>query len=210
MLGVDVRSLVQAAGYVGITAIVFAESGVLLGFFLPGDSLLFTAGFLCGRGVLSIGVLAPLCFVAAAAGDSVGYGLGRRYGRRVFMRPGAKRLRPEHLSRSDHFFEDHGGRAVLVARFLPWVRTLTPVAAGVGSMPYRRFVAMNLLGAALWGVGLPVAGYFLGASVPDADHYILPAVLVIIVISAVASSRQVLTSARRQTIQKARRGEVRK
>jgi membrane-associated protein len=196
VLGVDVRSLVQAAGYVGITAIVFAESGVLLGFFLPGDSLLFTAGFLCGRGVLNIAVLAPLCFVAAAAGDSVGYGLGRRYGRRMFTRPGAKRLRPEHLTRAEQFFHDQGGRAVVLARFLPWVRTLTPVAAGVGSMPYRRFLVMNLVGAAMWGVGLPVAGYFLGATVPNADHYILPAVLVVIVVSAVASSRQVLKRAR--------------
>jgi len=196
VLGVDVRSLVQAAGYVGITAIVFAESGVLLGFFLPGDSLLFTAGFLCGRGVLNIALLAPLCFVAAAAGDSVGYGFGRRYGRRVFTRPGAKRLRPDHLTRAEQFFQDQGARAVLLARFLPWVRTLTPVAAGVGSMPYRRFVVMNLLGAAVWGVGLPVAGYFLGASVPNADHYILPAVLGIIVVSAAASSRQVIRGAR--------------
>src|SRR5438132_3926854 len=97
MLGIDVRSLVEAAGYVGIAAIVFAESGVLLGFFLPGDSLLFTAGFLCGKGVLSIAVLAPLCFVAAAAGDSVGYGLGSRYGRRLFSRPRSRRLRHEHL-----------------------------------------------------------------------------------------------------------------
>jgi len=145
VLGVDVRSLIQTAGYLGITAIVFAESGVLLGFFLPGDSLLFTAGFLCGRGVLNIAVLAPLCFAAAAAGDTVGYFLGRKYGRRVFTRPGAKRLRPDHLTRAEHFFHDQGGRAVLLARFLPWVRTLTPVAAGVGFMPYRRFVVMNLL-----------------------------------------------------------------
>lgn len=196
MFGVDVRSLVEGAGYVGIVAIVFAESGVLLGFFLPGDSLLFTAGFLCGRGLLDLAVLAPLCFVAAAAGDSVGYALGRRYGRRLFARPSSKRLRPEHLARAEHFFTDQGGRAVVLARFLPWVRTLTPVAAGIGSMPYRRFLAMNLIGAALWAVGLPVAGYFLGATVPNADRYILPAVLVIIVVSAVASSRQVIRRAR--------------
>jgi membrane-associated protein len=198
MFGVDVRALIEGAGYVGITAIVFAESGVLLGFFLPGDSLLFTAGFLCGRGVLNIAVLVPLCFVAAVAGDSVGYGIGRRYGRRLFSRPRSKRLKPDHLARAERFFEDQGGRAVVLARFLPWVRTLTPVAAGLGSMAYRRFLAMNLIGAALWAVGLPLAGYFLGATVPSADRYILPAVLVIIVVSAVASSRQVIRGARRQ------------
>jgi membrane-associated protein len=207
-LGIDVRSLMQAAGYVGIAAIVFAESGVLLGFFLPGDSLLFTAGFLCGRGLLSIGVLVPVCFLAAAAGDTVGYGLGRRYGRWFFTRPRSRRLRPEHLVRAERFFEERGGRAVVLARFLPWVRTLTPIAAGAGHMPYRRFLTMNLLGAALWGVGLPLAGYFLGASVPSADRYILPAVLVVIIVSALASSRQVLRRARRQATQEAVRAEA--
>lgn len=196
MLGIDVRSVVQGAGYVGIAAIVFAESGVLLGFFLPGDSLLFTAGFLCGRGLLNIAVLAPICFVAAAAGDSVGYGLGRRYGRRLFSRPQSRRFRPDHLARAERFFSEQGGRAVVLARFLPWVRTFTPVAAGLGSMEYGRFLAMNVIGAALWGIGLPVAGYFLGASVPNADRYVLPTVLLIIVVSAVASSRHVIRRAR--------------
>ena len=146
MLGIDVRSLVQAAGYIGIAAIVFAESGVLLGFFLPGDSLLFTAGFLCGQGLLSIVVLAPICFVAAAAGDTVGYGIGRRFGRRLFARPASRRFRPEHLARAEKFFAERGGRAVVLARFLPWIRTFTPIAAGAGSMPYRRSVRRSEAG----------------------------------------------------------------
>src|SRR5207302_7751898 len=161
MLGIDVRALVEAAGYVGITAIVFCESGVLLGFFLPGDSLLFTAGFLAGKGVLDLRVLVAFCFVAAAAGDSVGYGIGKRFGRRLFNRPQSRFFRRDHLLRAEVFFEHHGGRAVVLARFLPWVRTFTPVAAGVGSMPYRRFLVVNLIGAALRGVGLPVAGALL-------------------------------------------------
>jgi len=198
VLGIDVRSLIQALGYIGIGAIVFAESGVLLGFFLPGDSLLFTAGFLCSQGLLNIAVLAPICFVAAAAGDSVGYGLGRRYGRRLFARPSSRRFRPEHLERANSFFAEKGGRAIVLARFLPWIRTFTPIAAGVGAMRYGRFLAMNLIGAAIWGVGLPVAGYYLGSSVPNADRYVLPAVVAIIIISAVASSSRILRRARRR------------
>jgi membrane-associated protein len=196
MLGIDVRGLVEAAGYIGITAIVFCESGVLLGFFLPGDSLLFTAGFLAGTGVLDLWVLVALCFVAAAAGDSVGYGIGKRYGRRLFNRPQSRFFRRDHLLSAEAFFEQHGGRAVVLARFLPWVRTFTPVAAGIGSMRYRRFLAVNLIGAALWGVGLPVAGALLGSTVPNADRYLLPAVLVVIAVSAMVSSRQLLRRAR--------------
>ena len=196
MPGFDVRSFVHAAGYAGIAAIVFAESGVLLGFFLPGDSLLFTAGFLAGSGVLDIRVLAPLCFAAAAAGDTVGYGIGRRYGRRLFNRPASRLFRPDQLVRAEHFFRQQGGRAVVLARFLPWIRTFTPVAAGVGAMSYARFAAMNLLGAGLWGIGLPVAGFFLGSTVTSADRYVLPVVLVVIASSAIATSRHVLRSAR--------------
>jgi membrane-associated protein len=198
MLGVDVRSLVQAAGYAGITAIVFCESGVLLGFFLPGDSLLFTAGFLAGRHLLSLPVLVLLTFAAAVAGDSVGYAIGRRFGRQLFVRERSRFFRPDHLSRAETFFDQRGGQAVVLARFLPWVRTFTPIAAGVGSMPYRRFLVMNLVGAGLWAVGLPVGGYFLGRSVPNADRYVLPAVLLIIATSAVLSSRQVFRRARRE------------
>jgi membrane-associated protein len=196
MLGVDVRSLVEAAGYFGITAIVFCESGVLLGFFLPGDSLLFTAGFLAGRSVLSLPLLVLLTFLAAVAGDSVGYAIGRRFGRQLFVRERSRLFKPDHLVRAEAFFDRRGAQAVVLARFLPWVRTFTPVAAGVGSMRYSRFLTMNVLGAALWAVGLPVAGFFLGRTVPNADRYVLPAVLVIIATSAVLSSRQVFRRAR--------------
>jgi membrane-associated protein len=196
VLGVDVRSLVEAAGYVGITAIVFCESGVLLGFFLPGDSLLFTAGFLAGRSLLSLPLLVLLTFVAAVAGDSVGYAIGRRFGRQLFVRERSRFFKPDHVARAEAFFDRRGAQAVILARFLPWVRTFTPVAAGVGSMPYRRFFTMNVLGAALWAVGLPVAGFFLGRSVPNADRYVLPAALVIIAGSAIFSSRQVFRRAK--------------
>ena len=196
MLGVDVRSLVEAAGYLGITAIVFCESGVLLGFFLPGDSLLFTAGFLAGKSLLSLPLLVLLTFFAAVAGDSVGYAIGRRFGPRLFVRKDSRFFKAEHVARAEAFFARRGGQAVVLARFLPWVRTFTPVAAGVGSMRYGRFLTMNVLGAALWAVGLPVAGFFLGRSVPNADRYVLPAVLVIIASSAVLSSRQVFRRAK--------------
>jgi membrane-associated protein len=175
---------------------VFCESGVLLGFFLPGDSLLFTAGFLAGRSVLSLPLLVLLTFLAAVAGDSVGYAIGRRFGRQLFVRERSRLFKPDHLARAEAFFDRRGAQAVVLARFLPWVRTFTPVAAGVGSMRYSRFLTMNVLGAALWAVGLPVAGFFLGRSVPNADRYVLPTVLVIIAGSAILSSRQVFRRAR--------------
>src|SRR5205823_4288868 len=135
--------------------------------------LLFTAGFLAGRDVLSLPLLVVLTFVAAVAGDSVGYAIGRRFGRQLFVRKESRFFRADHLVRAEAFFERRGGQAVVLARFLPWIRTFTPVAAGVGAMPYRRFVAMNVIGGALWAIGLPVAGFFLGKSVPSADRYVL-------------------------------------
>lgn len=196
MLPVDVAELVRAAGYVGIAAIVFAESGVLVGFFLPGDSLLFTAGFLASRGQLDLAVLLPLCFLAAVAGDSVGYSFGRRAGRRLFDRPRSRVFRPERLAQAEAFFAARGGQAIVLARFLPWVRTFTPVAAGVGRMPYRRFLSFNVIGALAWATGMPLAGYFLGAAVDDADVYVLPAVLVVIAVSAGLTSRRMFRAAR--------------
>jgi membrane protein DedA with SNARE-associated domain len=155
-----------------LMAVLFAETGLLVGFFLPGDSLLFAAGVLVATGAMHLPLLvvAAAAFVAAAVGDQVGYLIGRRLGPRVFNRPRSRFFSPAHAGRAQAFFGRYGPRAVILARFVPVVRTFTPVVAGVGEMPRGRFTAYNLVGAALWAVGLLVAGYFLGGIPLIAGH----------------------------------------
>lgn len=183
MPGIDLEHLIRTVGYFGVAAIVFAESGLLVGFFLPGDSLLFTAGFLASQGVFNIWLLAAIAFVAAATGDAVGYIFGRRVGRSLFQREESRLFRPQHMVKAEAFFARHGGKAIVLARFLPVVRTFVPIVAGVGAMPYLRFTAFNIVGGFLWAVGMSVAGYVLGSTVPGVDRYLLPIILLIIVVS---------------------------
>ncbi len=185
---VDLVGFIKAVGYVGVFGMIFAESGLLVGFFLPGDSLLFTAGFLAAQGYLSIWILAPLAFVAAVLGDAVGYGIGHRLGRSLFNRAESTFFKPEHLRRAELFFERHGGLAIVLSRFLPIVRTFTPVVAGAGRMRYPRFALFNVVGGFVWAVGVSLAGYFLGSAIPNIDRYLLPIVLAIIVASVAPTS----------------------
>ncbi len=193
----DLQQIIIAVGYLGVWAIVFAESGLFFGFFLPGDSLLFTAGFLASPAArriwesvggadaegFNIAVLAVGCFVAAAAGDSVGYAFGKFVGPRIFTREDSLFFHRKHLMRAREFYLKHGGKTIVLARFLPAVRTFAPIVAGVGEMPYPRFLFFNLTGGALWCLGLTIGGYFLGSVIPYPDRYLLPAVAVIIVLS---------------------------
>ncbi len=179
----DLVSLVQTAGYVGLVAIIFAESGLFFGFFLPGDSLLFTAGFLASQGHFNILVLVPLLTIAAIAGDSAGYWTGSKVGPRLFTRPDSFFFSHARVERTRAFFEKHGAMSIVLARFIPAVRTFTPVIAGVAGMRYKTFLIYNVIGGIIWGAGFPVAGYFLGALIPNADKYILPIVGVIIIVS---------------------------
>jgi len=176
-------TILPAIGYLGIFAIIFAESGLLVGFFLPGDSLLFTAGFLATQGIFDIKVLTLLCFVAAVAGDSVGYAIGNRFGRRLFRKPESFFFHPDHLTKAEKFYEKHGKKTIILARFLPVVRTFAPVVAGIGKMKYKTFFAYNIIGGFLWAVLLPVSGFYLGKAIPDVDKYLLPIVGLIIIIS---------------------------
>lgn len=178
-----ILNLIPIIGPPGVAAIVFAESGLLIGFFLPGDSLLFTTGFLASQGVLSIGWLIGLAFPAAVIGDSVGYSFGYRLGRRLYQRPDSRFFRRKDLLRAEEFYRKHGGKAIVLARFLPVVRTFAPIVAGTAAMPYRNFLTYNVIGGALWAIGLPLAGYFLGSLIPDVDKYLLPIIGAIIVIS---------------------------
>ena len=181
----DPINLIQAFGYIGLFVIVFAESGILLGFFLPGDSLLFSAGFLASQGYLRIEVLIPLLFLGAFAGDSVGYFFGRKMGPRIFSRQKSFWFNPDNVLKTRKFFEKHGAKTIMLARFVPIVRTFAPIMAGVGEMKYRIFVTYNLMGALVWAVGVTLLGYLFGSIIPDADKYILPIVFIIILISLI-------------------------
>jgi membrane-associated protein len=161
----DPQWLISTVGVAGFLAAVFAESGLLVGFFLPGDSLLFTVGLLIadGRYVhLPLWLACVLISIAAVAGDQVGYLVGTRVGPRIFRRPDSRLFKRENLVRAEEFFRRHGGRSIVLARFVPVVRTFTPIVAGASRMPYRAFVWFNVLGGVLWGCGVTVAGYFLG------------------------------------------------
>ncbi len=161
LLHFDLKHLIETIGYVGIGSVVFAESGLLIGIFLPGDSLLITAGLLASQGYFSYPLLAMIVFVAAVAGDAVGYTFGRRVGPKIFSREGSLFFNPEHLKRAEVFYERHGGKAVVIARFMPFLRTFASIVAGVGKMSYPRFAFFNALGALLWAVGLTTLGYVL-------------------------------------------------
>ncbi len=181
--GIDLGSLIQAIGYIGITSIVFAESGLLIGFFLPGDSLLITAGLLASQGYFSFPLLAVLAIVGAVVGDSVGYAFGHRLGPRVFTREDSFLFRRSYVDTAKSFYDKHGGKTIILARFMPIVRTFAPIVAGVSGMSYRRFFAYNVVGGVLWGGGIVALGYYLGTVVPGIDRYILLVIAVILIAS---------------------------
>jgi membrane-associated protein len=181
----DPERLLATFGTIGLFAIIFAESGLLIGFFLPGDSLLFTAGLLASQGKLNFPVVLIGCFLAAVGGDQVGYLFGQRVGPALFRRPDSKVFRQENVDRAREFFDHHGSKTIVLARFVPIVRTFAPIVAGVSHMRYRTFVTFNVVGGLLWAVGVTTLGYVLGETVPNIDEYLLPAIGVIILLSLV-------------------------
>ncbi len=181
----DPRDLLITFGTIGLFAIVFAESGLFFGFFLPGDSLLFTAGLFAAQGTLSLPVILVGCFVAAVAGDQVGYLFGKRVGPALFRRPDSRFFRQEYVERAQQFFGRYGAKTIVLARFVPIVRTFAPILAGVGRMPYRTFVTFNVVGGLLWAIGVTLLGYALGEMIPDIDTYLLPIIAVIIALSLI-------------------------
>jgi membrane-associated protein len=181
MFQLDPLHLIQALGYLGIFCIILAESGILIGFFLPGDSLLLTAGLLASEGLLSLPLLLILIPVAAILGDSVGYWFGTYIGPRLFTKEDSFIFNKRHIDRSRAFYEKYGARALVMARFMPVVRTFIPILAGVASMKYRKFLVYNAVGGFLWSVAFVLLGYFLGRAIPNIEHYILPIVLAVVV-----------------------------
>jgi membrane-associated protein len=184
--GVDLEQLLLTVGLIGLAAIIFAESGLFFGFFLPGDTLLITAGVLASArpDVMSIEAVIFVCFIAAVTGDAVGYSFGRRVGARLYDRPDSRWFKRKHLEAAEGFYERHGGKTIVIARFLPFVRTFAPIVAGAARMRYPRFAVFNFTGALLWAVGLPLAGYLLGEAMGEQlDRWLLVVLAVVFTLS---------------------------
>jgi membrane-associated protein len=177
--------LVQAIGYPGLFLVVFLESGVFFGFFLPGSSMLFTAGLLATRGFFNPLYLIALLWLAAVLGDSAGYWFGNKVGVRLFLRPSSTWFRHDYLERAKDFYDRHGVRTVVFSRFVPIVRTFVPIVAGVVKMRYRLFLAYNMLGGFLWAAGVTFLGYYLGEKVPAVQTYLTPIIIVIIIVTCI-------------------------
>lgn len=201
LIGVDLIELIRTAGYLGLFAIVFLESGIPVGFFLPGDSLLFTAGVLASAGFFNIFLLASLLTLAAILGDSAGYWLGARFGRGLFEKENALFLSKKNLARTEAFYAKYGVRAIILARFVPVVRTFTPIFAGVAKMHYGTFLTYNIVGGVLWGTGVTVLGFSLGSLIPDIEKYLHYIIGIIIIASVLPIVFEVL-KARKESASK--------
>ena len=183
VIHIDILSLVKSIGYIGLFAIVFLESGVVFGFFLPGGSLLFTAGLLASQGFFNIYTLVIMLGVAAILGDSVGYWFGHKVGPKIFSREDSTFFHKKHINQTHLFYEKYGPKAIVLGRFVPIVRTFVPILAGVGEMSYRKFLRYNIFGGILWSFSMTLLGFFLGNSIPHVQRYILPFVIVIVILS---------------------------
>jgi membrane-associated protein len=179
----NVPELIRWGGLIGLVLIVFAETGLMIGFFLPGDSLLVTAGLFAARGDLDIVTLNLSLIAAAIVGDAVGYWIGKRTGQALYNRPNSFFFRRQHLIKTHEFYEKHGGKTIVIARFMPILRTFAPVVAGAADMTYRKFVVYNVLGGVGWVLSMTLTGYFLGQAVPNIEEHIHIVVAVVIFLS---------------------------
>ena len=180
-----INTIVRTFGYAGVGVIIFAESGLLLGFILPGDSLIFLAGLLASQGYFNIAILIPVILIAAIAGDNTGYGIGKKLGRKVFEKKNSFIFNQENLQRTEAFFERYGKMTFIMQRFIPVIRAFAPLLAGVGRMRYRTFFVFDLAGTVLWGGLVTMLGFYLGAVVPNIDTYLLPITIAIVILSLI-------------------------
>jgi membrane-associated protein len=179
----NVPELIRIVGQYGLPLIIFAETGLLLGFFLPGDSLLITAGLFAARGDLSLPTLLATLIPAAVLGNATGYAIGKRTGKALYSRPDSLLFRREHLRMTHEYYERHGGKTIIIAQFAPILRTFAPVVAGVAEMGYRNFATYNIVGAILWIASMTLGGYLLGNLIPDIEKRIDLVVMVVIAVS---------------------------
>lgn len=190
MIALD--KMILGGGLIAISATVFAESGLLIGFFLPGDTLLFGAGLLASQGIFPLGLLIAVVVVSAVVGDNVGYSIGRRTGKRLFRKKESILFKQEHLERAEKFYELHGGKTIILARFVPIVRTFAPMVAGIGKMPRGRFLLFNVIGGVLWGAGVTLLGYWFGSRMPWLADYVSHVLLIIIAASIALAALHIL------------------
>lgn len=192
------ETIVQSGGLIVITLVIFAETGLLVGFFLPGDTLLVAAGIFAAQGNLPLGLLLISMAVAATAGYQLGYVIGEKAGPKVFKRKDGVLFREEYIAKTQDFFTRHGTKTVLLARFVPVVRTVAPLVAGVGGMDKRKYFLWNIAGAVLWTTGLTLAAYWLGKRIPDLDKIILPLLLLAMIATTGSILVEVLRSRTRR------------
>jgi membrane-associated protein len=195
----NVRELITWGGYVGLTAVIFAETGLLVGFFLPGDSLVVTAGLFAALGQFNVYVLGALLSVASIVGNTSGYAIGVATGHALYARPDSLLFKRRHLLRAHEFYERHGGATVLIARFMPIVRTFVPVVAGVASMDLKRYTLYNIVGGLLWIWGMLFIGYFLGRYIPGIDRHIDVVIMAVIALSLMPGAIAWMRARRRAT-----------
>ncbi len=207
----DLKQIIESIGYVGLFAIVFAESGLFFGFFLPGDSLLVTAGLLATQGYFNIIWLIPLLAAAAISGDSTGYWMGKKFGKKIFSKINIDThnlsffskinyalRKKDHIVTASEFYKKHGSQTIILARFLPYIRTFAPIVAGIGEMDYKRFITFNVIGGVGWVTLMLMIGYFLGKIIPNVDRYLLPIIVIIVIISFLPSAYEHRSKIRRQ------------
>lgn len=181
----DLNQLITTIGYAGILLIIFAETGLFFGFFLPGDSLVFTAGMLASRGIFNIWILVPSIVVTAIVGYAVGYWFGDKLGHWLIKRPDSIYFKKRYMTIAHDFYERHGGKALVFGRLVPIVRTFAPIVAGMADMPYSLYTLYNILGALLWGGVITMIGYYIGGLFPNASEFVLPVVIAIVLISVI-------------------------
>jgi membrane-associated protein len=197
----NVPELIRFVGLAGVTFIIFSETGLMVGFFLPGDSLLVTAGVFAASGLLNIYTLIPLLMCAAVTGNATGYWIGKRAGQALYNRPDSFFFRREHLIKTHEFYERHGGKTIILAQFMPIVRTFAPVVAGAAGMSYRRFATFNIVGAVCWIASMTLTGYLLGRAIPDIEkriHLVVAVVIFLSLLPAMISIGRAKLAARRQ------------
>lgn len=192
------RKMIEGGGYLVLILIIFSETGLLIGFFLPGDSLLVTAGVLAAAGMLDITLLNVLLIPAAIIGDATGYTIGLRSGKRLLQRPDSRFFKKSHVEKTQEFYAKHGGKTIVLARFVPIVRTFAPMIAGVARMPYRQFAVYNVAGGILWIASTTLLGYWLGRLIPDIERYIHYVIGVVILLSILPIIIEFIRNRRRQ------------
>lgn len=188
----DINSLIQSGGILIVAFIVFAESGLLVGFWLPGDTLLLGAGIIAAQGEINLFLLIITVVLAAIIGDNLGYSIGKRTGHKIFNKEDGIFFQKDHVQRAERFYEEHGGKTIILARFIPVVRTFAPLVAGVGKMDRKKFLMYNIVGALLWGAGVVLLGYWFGSKIPHLEQYIQYVLMAIIVFSIGSSLVHIL------------------